>query len=558
MTGSNINVGANRTAPAAPEYTTDMPNRSASTGITHVSTSQAVAPLALQGLRNLARKKSRADLDKLSTANASASPASLDPVSRGFENGAVSGERLTTPPIAQSLRDEVATPPKNPLLDPLFSPTQHVNLWRNSRPEIPMFMIFAGPNGSGKSTIKEAIAGNPEQFSGEYINADEIARSLRKQIPDDYARIQKASQIADTRCIGALRERRDFAFETVMSTPEKVALMTRAKAAGYHVSLFFVTTEDPELNVCRSTNRIAAGGHAVRPDVIRRRYDATMKLLPVAFEHADQAVVLDNSKSVARIVATKAGEEVVFPVSDVVSPWVAEKLKAPYVSRLASRQLLSSSFNDGRSVKAAKASHGQSYPGQVLRVTEHHVLQEVEGERLLHDRQLAATPIYAAGQKQKQIVSYQYTRGKIVPVETSDQALHPAETFSQATIDGKPYEVGRHTPAIIHRYLKETLSNNCYRSVEHLRKSAETHFRYIDAEKSMLRKTDDHLYDPESKIFAQAAWMGHLERGLWHAQQDFGKLDRSVLGDEAMGDAKPAKESPDSNVRKQGSCLPED
>ncbi|SEI14578.1 zeta toxin family protein [Paraburkholderia hospita] len=289
---------------------------------------------------------------------------------------------------------------------------------------IPAVIIFAGPNGSGKSTITEAVVGDPEQFSGEYINADDIARSLQDQIADYRERNLKAAQIAEERRLQALHDGRDFAFETVMSTPEKVALMTQAKALGYRVSLFFVTTEDPEINVRRVAGRVADGGHAVDPDAIRRRYAATMELLPAAFEHADQATVIDNSESPGnlRIVASKADDEVEFPVEDAVLPWVAEKLTEPYMRRLASRKLLSAALSDGRPVEVAEAANGKDYQGMVVRVTEYHVLQEVAGALLLHDRQLAATATYTQGSEQT--VSYRYEHGKIVPIDADNQHLN--------------------------------------------------------------------------------------------------------------------------------------
>src|SRR5260363_455864 len=36
--------------------------------------------------------------------------------------------------------------------------------------------------------------------------------------------------------------------------------------------------------------------YAVEPDVIRRRYEASMALLPAAFEHTEQVIILDNSE----------------------------------------------------------------------------------------------------------------------------------------------------------------------------------------------------------------------------------------------------------------------
>ncbi|PCE30052.1 zeta toxin family protein [Burkholderia ubonensis] len=287
----------------------------------------------------------------------------------------------------------------------------------------PAVIIFAGPNGSGKSTITKTLLDNLEDFSGEYINADDIARNLASDIPDDRERNREAARIAEEQRLKALSEGRDFAFETVMSTPEKVALMTQAKAHGYQVSLVFVTTEDPEINVGRVADRVATGGHAVPPDTVRRRYVAAMDLLPAAFEHADHATVWDNSEDDARLVATKAHEQVEFPAKDIEVPWVAEKLAEPYMQRLASRKLLSASLKDGRPVQVAEAVHGKDYVGQVLRATSHHVLQEVEGELFLHDRKLAATATFDVGQEQA--VSYRYEYGKIAPVDAPAPAARP-------------------------------------------------------------------------------------------------------------------------------------
>ena len=49
----------------------------------------------------------------------------------------------------------------------------------------PVMFVFAGPNGSGKSSINAQVLKNPALgFLGEYINADDIAKSMESQIPD--------------------------------------------------------------------------------------------------------------------------------------------------------------------------------------------------------------------------------------------------------------------------------------------------------------------------------------------------------------------------------------
>ncbi|MEX3917865.1 zeta toxin family protein [Paraburkholderia sp. BR10872] len=286
----------------------------------------------------------------------------------------------------------------------------------NDNPQFPAVLVFAGPNGSGKSTITEAILSDPAQFDGEYINADDIARALEPEIPDYLERNLKAAAMAEELRVQAMSEGRDFAFETVMSTPEKVALMTQAKALGYRVTLVFVTTQDPEINVQRVAGRVAVGGHAVEPDAIRRRYEAAMALLPAALEQADQATILDNSQGRDGIVvvANKIDDAIEIQESAADVPWVGEKLVEPLKARQLSRRLMNV-VAGGRTICGAEAKDGKDYSGEILRVTRHHVLQEVDGALILHDRQLVATREFHEGELQA--VSYRYTHGKIAALD---------------------------------------------------------------------------------------------------------------------------------------------
>ena len=47
--------------------------------------------------------------------------------------------------------------------------------------------------------------------------------------------------------------------------------MQRAKDAGYEVGIIYVALEDPKLNVDRVAARVRQGGHAIDPDVVRKR-----------------------------------------------------------------------------------------------------------------------------------------------------------------------------------------------------------------------------------------------------------------------------------------------
>ncbi|GHU20055.1 hypothetical protein FACS189475_08340 [Betaproteobacteria bacterium] len=285
----------------------------------------------------------------------------------------------------------------------------------------PLVIIFAGPNGSGKSTTNAEILNDPElNFKGEYINADDIAKALANEISDYRKRNIKAAEIAVQRRQTAMNENRTFAFETVMSTPEKVAIMTQAKAKNYDVALYFITTDNPEINVARVEARVAKGGHAVDPDAIRRRYHSTMDLLPCAVEHADSARIIDNSGNKSVSVAIKRSDRLT-QIKPNLPEWVDEKLVKPYRDREASREKIKQSYKaecERASTSAtmltdADASHGKTYKGKIIDVTVHHALQQTGANKfVIHDRSLS---IPQELQKGKQAtIAYAYDKGKIV------------------------------------------------------------------------------------------------------------------------------------------------
>ncbi|HEY0977689.1 MAG TPA: hypothetical protein VGE21_09480 [Flavobacteriales bacterium] len=212
--------------------------------------------------------------------------------------------------------------------------------------------VFAGPNGSGKTTIieevrKARVNGRPVDF-GVYINADEIAKALGKGYdltPFDlelgtegfiaFANIsglldkaltverlaegvrwtpkrvrsepalpkdRVAQLIAQFLYDELLKAKRKFSFETVFSHPNKLELMKRAKAAGYKVYLYFVSTETPDINVQRVKEiRVKQGGHDVPRDKIIKRYDRTMGHLNEALGIAYHAYLWDNSRKESRL-----------------------------------------------------------------------------------------------------------------------------------------------------------------------------------------------------------------------------------------------------------------
>lgn len=206
--------------------------------------------------------------------------------------------------------------------------------------------MLAGPNGSGKSTIQSELK---PQWIGVFINADEIERTLKDcngelnlaklgitakpaavlkrleqhiknsafagklglhsllgRIAVDPSLTLKvpgpfnsylASVLADAIRRELLEEGKTFTFETVMSSRDKVDFMKEARERGYRVYLYFVATDDPEINLDRVRRRVMQGGHPVPADKVRKRYRESIDLMTEACEVAHRAYIFDNSGS---------------------------------------------------------------------------------------------------------------------------------------------------------------------------------------------------------------------------------------------------------------------
>lgn len=154
---------------------------------------------------------------------------------------------------------------------------------------LPEIIVFAGPNGSGKSTITRMA-----KVVGEYVNADDIKRSL---LCSDLEAAQKAEALREK----LLVEKKDFTFETVLSTDRNLKLLKRAKEQGYFIRCIYVLTADPSINVARVKSREAMGGHGVPEEKIKSRYYRALKLLPELIQTCDIVHIYDNTEEPFRI-----------------------------------------------------------------------------------------------------------------------------------------------------------------------------------------------------------------------------------------------------------------
>ncbi len=165
----------------------------------------------------------------------------------------------------------------------------------------PMVLVFAGPNGSGKSTITQYF-----DKVGEYTNADDVGASTGMETIE-------AAKFVDEKRYAAIKDKRDFTFETVLSSEYKMDILRKAKADGYFVKCIFILTVDPHINVARVEARVALGGHDVEKDKIISRYSKSLSNIKELLEICDILHVYDNSIKPVRIIRKHKEDISIFP-----------------------------------------------------------------------------------------------------------------------------------------------------------------------------------------------------------------------------------------------------
>jgi len=231
---------------------------------------------------------------------------------------------------------------------------------------------MAGPNGSGKSTVLAAI--QKHYYSGPFVNADEIEKSLRQSrslllsrynltTADDTLAafmetagkswMEKAAKenssitiqlYNNTLITGSnpngydaavaadfirrqlMSKGETFTIETVLSHPSKADFLQQALAAGYKNYLYFICTVDPQINIGRVKQRVLKGGHDVPEDRIIKRYYETLDLLSSIIPLCYRVYLFDNSTEEAgsQLIAEIDREQRLTIITEQVPWWIEE------------------------------------------------------------------------------------------------------------------------------------------------------------------------------------------------------------------------------------------
>ncbi|MEQ1695031.1 MAG: AAA family ATPase [Hyphomicrobiaceae bacterium] len=139
-------------------------------------------------------------------------------------------------------------------------------------------IIIAGPNGAGKTSFVNQFFPF-EKEALEFVNADEIARSLSAAGLTRAAIDLRASREMLLRISNLVSSNAEFIFETTLASLAYAQKIPHWQAQGYTVHIIYLRLPNAEAAVERVRRRVAAGGHSIPEAVIRSRYAKSLDYL---------------------------------------------------------------------------------------------------------------------------------------------------------------------------------------------------------------------------------------------------------------------------------------
>lgn len=159
---------------------------------------------------------------------------------------------------------------------------------------IPRIHVLAGVNGAGKSSI----GGEEIRAAGaQYYNPDEVARQVKRSNPQLTQSQANAVAWQNGKLMleRAIRESKDFAFETTLGANTMTELLIQAAEAGFEVHVWYAGLASPAQHIDRVRARVTRGGHDIPEQDIRRRFEHSRLNLIRLMPYLTTLRVFDNS-----------------------------------------------------------------------------------------------------------------------------------------------------------------------------------------------------------------------------------------------------------------------
>lgn len=178
---------------------------------------------------------------------------------------------------------------------------------------MPQLYIVSGCNGAGKTTASYTLL--PEMLEcSQFVNSDEFAKGLSPFNPEGVSVQASRLMLMKIRYLFARKE--DFGIETTLATRSLLKMITLAQAEGYYVTVLYFWLNSPDLAVKRVRARVAAGGHNIPEETIRRRYRVGINYFFNDYSQlCDRWILADNSKVPFRVIA-EGGKERPLSIKD--------------------------------------------------------------------------------------------------------------------------------------------------------------------------------------------------------------------------------------------------
>jgi len=97
------------------------------------------------------------------------------------------------------------------------------------------------------------------------------------------------------------------------------------KRNDYETVLFYLSTDDVEINIARVGRRVAEGGHNIPEAIIRTRYSQSHSYLKTKLAVFKEAYLIDNTTDVFKVDAKLESGKIIYK-SSICCNWVKEVL----------------------------------------------------------------------------------------------------------------------------------------------------------------------------------------------------------------------------------------
>lgn len=189
---------------------------------------------------------------------------------------------------------------------------------------MPFLYILGGANGSGKTTwYNSQVSIGDIDLSIPFINIDNIV--LNELGSYSAENLVLGESIAKERISAYIENKNSFMIESNLSKSSDYEWIERMNHHGYHTILYFLGTENVEINKDRVLNRVAQGGHDVAVPIIEQRYRMGFSYLKSKILNFTEAYIYDSSEQLPKqMAALKRG--IIIEQADDAPMWVKEIL----------------------------------------------------------------------------------------------------------------------------------------------------------------------------------------------------------------------------------------